>query len=98
MHRLKKKLQYHEVNGKWYPKDFQWIGSGGITKKHWFDPNEHSDFYIEQLFFVNKMQTENIAPVPEAKRFKSDKKIEEQVQNDSGLTWSEMNQVQTTTK
>ncbi len=93
-----KKLQYHEVNGTWYPKDFQWIGKGSITKRHMFSANDRSEFLIEQLFFINKMQTSNNKPIPEATRFKADKKIEEQVHNDSGVTWSEMNQVQRTVK
>lgn len=93
---FEKKLQYHELKGKWYPKDFQWTGKGGISKKHWFKANEHSDFYIEQLFFINKIQSENIAAIPESKRFKPAKKLEEQVQNDAGINWNEMNQVQTT--
>ncbi|MEP7170877.1 MAG: carboxypeptidase-like regulatory domain-containing protein [Bacteroidota bacterium] len=95
---FEKKLQYHELNGTWYPKDFQWKGKGSITKKHWFSANEHADFNIEQLFFINKMQTENAAPIPGNKRFKADKKIEDQVNNDAGITWNEINQVQTTGK
>ncbi len=95
---FEKKLQYHELNGKWYPKNFQWTGKGGITKKHWFSANDHSDFNIEQLFFITKIQTENISSIPENKKFKPAKKLEEQVQNDVGITWDQMNQVQTNKK
>lgn len=91
-----KKLQYHEVNGKWYPKDFQVTGSGSVTKKHWFSANENADFEIEQLFFVNKIETENATPVAAVKRYKSKTKMEEQVHNELNLTWSEINQVQST--
>lgn len=90
---FEKQLQYHELDGVWYPKDFKASGTGSITKKHWFKSNEHSDFAIEQLFFVNKMQTEKIAPIPEVKRFISKNKFEGQVHNDEGIKWEEMNKV-----
>ena len=87
------KIQYHEVNGKWYPKDFKATFSGGITKSHWFSANEHSYFTIGNLLFINKIETDKPAPISEVKRFKSNKKFEEQVFNDAGITWSEMNMI-----
>lgn len=91
---FEKRLQYQEINGRWFPKDFNWIGKGSITKKHWFSANEHSDFTIEQLLFVNKVETSGISPVDPKKKFNAGKKPEEQVYNDIGISWSDVNKIQ----
>ena len=49
---FEKKLQYHELNGKWYPKDFQWTGKGSITKKYWFVPMSIRILILNNCFLL----------------------------------------------
>ena len=70
------KIQYHEVDNKWYPKDFHWTFTGSLTKRHWFSANEHADLNISQLLFINKIETKNVTAIAVNKRFDSKKKFE----------------------
>lgn len=88
---ISKKLAYQHVGNKWYPKNIQVNVTAYLTKKHWFKPNEHSYFELEGIFTTNKLKTDNILPIPATKRFKTDKKLKEQVYNDEGITWSGIN-------
>ena len=91
--KMEAKIQYYEVEKKWYPKDFHWSFNGSLTKKHWFSANEHADLMISQLLLINKIETTNALPIAESKRFNPKKKSEEQVHNDKGISWSGMNMV-----
>lgn len=82
---------FQSVNNRWYPKNIQFSLGAELTKKHWFDDNEHSIFEVEGLFSVNKIKINGTSPIPKEKRFDSSKKIESQVHNDEGLSWSNIN-------
>ena len=56
-----------------------------------FSKNDNSSFDIEGVLAVNKLKTSAPSPVELTKRFSVKKKPEEQVFNDQGLTWSEVN-------
>lgn len=85
------KVEYQEINGKWYPKNLQFNASVQLTKKHMFKSNEHSDLYIEGIFNINKIKVNTVNQIPLAKRFDAKKKMEEQIHNDEGITWSGLN-------
>lgn len=82
---------FQSVNNRWYPKNIQFNLSAELTKKHWFEDNEHSLFEVEGMFTVNKIKINGTAPIPKEKRFDAKKKIEPQVFNDEGIKWSEVN-------
>jgi hypothetical protein len=88
---IRKKLEYQQIDGKWFPKNIQGSADINLTKHHWFSDNEHSHLLIDGIFTVNKMITENAKPVAESKQYTPKKKMEEQVHNDNHLTWDQIN-------
>ncbi len=88
---INRKVDYQEMNGRWYPRNFQFDVSLKLTKKHMFSANEVSNFFIEGIFSVNKIKLENVAVIPVANRFDAKKKMEEQVHNDENITWEGLN-------
>ncbi|MBL7933942.1 MAG: carboxypeptidase-like regulatory domain-containing protein [Bacteroidia bacterium] len=86
-----KSIAFQEVNGKWYPQNFQYNIDLKLTNRHWFSPNEHSLFEIEQVFVVNKTKVEQASPIPANKKFDSKKDMPSQVFNDDGLSWEGLN-------
>ncbi len=85
------KVKYEFINGTWYPKDFHAQITAQLEEKHLFRPNEKTDIEIRQLFFINKINLENQAPIPAEKRFKEGEAMSNQVYGDSSTTWQEMN-------
>lgn len=86
------KTEYRQINGKWYPSSAQNYIDIHLTNKHWFEPNEHSLFQIEQVFGVIKTVPEGVNPIPVNKRFKADNKdLKAQVYNDENLKWEDVN-------
>ncbi|WP_317898056.1 carboxypeptidase-like regulatory domain-containing protein [Aurantibacillus circumpalustris] len=84
-------VEFQQVKSKWFPKNLQYNVNLNMTNKHWFSPNEHSDFVIEAVYTVNKMKIENSAPIPLAKRYDPNKDMKTQVHNDDGITWDGIN-------
>lgn len=84
-------IEFQQIRSRWYPKNIQYNVSINLTNKHWFKPNEHSDFVIEGVYTVNKMKVDNTSPIPVAKRFDAKKEMKTQVHNDDGLTWDGIN-------
>lgn len=83
--------EFQSINNRWYPKNIQFNLSAEFTKKHWFDPNEHSFFVAEGMFIVNKIKINDSNAIPKEKRFDTKKSMETQVFNDEGLKWSDVN-------
>jgi len=83
--------EFQEQEGLWYPKQIRFNVYAELEKSHWFEPDEHSTFNIEEIFFVNKLKTQGAVSVPESKRFTAKKKMEIQVKNDINLNWSQVN-------
>lgn len=88
---FEKKLDFQEIKGKWYPKNIQNNITLKLTNRHWFKPDEHSDFEIEQVFTVNEISIEKIKSIAPAKRFNGNKEMKSQVYNDEGLSWEGIN-------
>lgn len=86
-----KSISFQEVNGKWYPQNFQYDIAIALTNRHWFAPNEHSAFEIEQVFVVNRTKVDQVNPIPANKRFDSKKDMPSQVFNDESLSWEGLN-------
>jgi hypothetical protein len=86
-----KKSEFQQINGRWYPKNIQNNVDIKLTNRHWFKPNEHSDFEIEQFFTVSKTKTKDPSSVPPAKKFDAKKDMTKQVYNDDGLSWEGVN-------
>lgn len=89
--KYEKSLEFQQLKNKWYPKNIWFNVEIELTNKHWFKPDEHSSFYIESVFTVNKTRIEQASAIPAAKRFKSNKDMKDQVFNDEGLTWDGIN-------
>jgi hypothetical protein len=86
-------LEFQEIDNLWYPKNMQYNLDMNVEKKRMFAANDNSNFKIFGFLTVNKLNTTSATAVPAAKRFKSDKKPEEQVYNDEQLNWSEINMI-----
>jgi hypothetical protein len=86
-----KKMEFQEVDGKWYPKNIQMVIHLLLIDKHMFRKDDRSQFDIEQFLTVNELKTTNPMPIPVEKQFKADKKMEGQIFNDEGLTWDGLN-------
>jgi hypothetical protein len=84
-------IEYQEQDNLWYPKQIHYTIFAELEKSHWFEPNEHSTFNVENLFLVNSIKTKGATAIPEGKRFTSKKKLEVQVKNDINLNWSQVN-------
>lgn len=88
---FEKKMEFQEIKGKWYPKNIQNNITLKLTNRHWFKPDEHSDFEIEQMFTVNEISIEKIKSIPPSKRFNGNKEMKSQVYNDEALSWEGIN-------
>ena len=88
-----KKLQYARIDGRWYPRDFQWEMQAHMEKRHLFDPNEQADFKMGQCLFVNQVELRSPQPILAASRFDSKKKMSMQVHPLGNLQWKDINQV-----
>ncbi|MBX3164296.1 MAG: hypothetical protein KF900_07420, partial [Bacteroidetes bacterium] len=84
-------LEFQPAQGKWYPKNIQFYLDFKIVKRRMFAANDRSDFEIEQVYTVNKLQIENVLPIAAEKRFNSNKPMEEQVHNDENISWEGIN-------
>lgn len=84
-------IKYEQHKGTYYPKDFHWNASIILTKRHAFKTNEYSHIKASQLFFVNRIETDNVSAISSEKLYNPKKKMEEQVYNDGGISWKEMN-------
>lgn len=84
-------VEFQQVNARWYPKHIQYNVGINLSNKHWFKPDEHSNFAIEGVFTVNKLKIEDSTPVPAAKRFNPNKDMKTQVFNDENISWSDIN-------
>lgn len=84
-------IEYQEQEQLWYPKQVRYTIFAELEKSHWFEPNEHATFNVENMFLVNSIKTKGATSIPEGKRFTSKKKLEVQVKNDINLNWSQVN-------
>lgn len=88
---FKSSISFQKVNDRWYPNAIQFKMNIQVEKKRMFSKNDNSNFDIEGVLAVNKLKTSAPSSVESTKRFSVKKKPEEQVFNDQGLTWSEVN-------
>ncbi len=89
--KLEKKYSYREMGGRWYPQNIEYVVDVGLTKRHLFKSNEVAEFHVENRFMINKIITDKPATIDAAKRFNGEKKYEEQIFNDSGISWGDVN-------
>ncbi|WP_258103814.1 carboxypeptidase-like regulatory domain-containing protein [Marinoscillum sp. MHG1-6] len=85
--------RYQYVNGRWFPEYFYFYLEADMKKRHLFDENEKSHFEMEILIKLNEIQFSEVSEIPEDKRFKPGEKLSEQVFNNEGLSWEEINTV-----
>lgn len=83
-------LEFQHAGGKWYPHKILYDISINATKRHFLSPNEHAFFELGQVFAVNRLQPGSASPVPRSKRFDPEKPMEEQVHNDIGISWNDV--------
>jgi hypothetical protein len=62
-----------------------------VEKKRMFAANDNSNFKIFGILTVTRIDTASPQPVEKAKRYSSKKKPEEQIFNDAGLSWEQIN-------
>ena len=84
-------IEYQEQENLWYPKQIRYTIFAELEKSHWFEPDEHATFNVENMFLVNSIKTKGATTIPEAKRFTSKKKLETQVKNDINVNWNQIN-------
>lgn len=84
---------YRNIRGLWYPEQIRLNLDFVMTKKKMFSENERSKFAINQIFSVNQIELDNPTSIPEDKRFDREKSYDEQLFNDSGIRWEEVNVV-----
>jgi hypothetical protein len=85
-------ISYQNFKGLWYPKLFRWDANVKLVKRHMFDTNENSSINIGQVFSINNINMDPTG-IPKEKIFEPNNKMEDQVYNDTGLNWNEMNVV-----
>ncbi len=56
-----------------------------------FSANDNSNFIIEGIFTVNKLQLNDVKQIEVPKRYIASKSMEEQVHSEDGITWSGIN-------
>ena len=83
-------ISYQKFKEKWYPQLFRWDAKIKLTKRHTFEANEDSDINIGQVFLINEIDSLGTA-IEGPKRFDAGKDMGEQVYNDPGLEWGELN-------
>ncbi len=88
--KFKNTVNYQKYKDKWYPKLLRWDAEITLKKRHMFKSNEHANLKIGQVFFINKLDSIAI-PVPKAKRFDTEKGMEDQIYNDLNISWESMN-------
>lgn len=84
-------IEFQQVKDRWYPKNMQFNMDINVEKKRMFTANDNSNFKIFGVLIVNKIDIGSPTPVQKEKRYTAKKKPEEQVFNDPGLTWDQIN-------
>jgi len=83
--------EFQQVNNRWYPKNVEYTINLNVEKKRMFSANDNSNFIIEGIFTVNKLQLSGAKQIEVPKRYIASKNMEEQVHNEDGITWSGIN-------
>jgi hypothetical protein len=83
--------EFQQVNKRWYPKNVEYNINLNVEKKRMFSANDNSNFIIEGIFTVNKLQLTGAKQIEVPKRYIASKNMEEQVHNEDGITWSGIN-------
>ena len=91
---FKKRVQYQEIDSKWYPQGMIMQVNMGLTKRYMFKSNDRSDFDIEQVFNIQEIEVENPIVIAEEKRFDVEEEIEDQIQPEDGIAWKDVNVLQ----
>ena len=91
---FKKRVQYQEIDTKWYPQGMIMQVNMGITKRYMFKSNDRSDFDIEQVFNIQEIEVANPIVIAEEKRFDVEEDIEEQIKPEEGIGWKDVNVLQ----
>lgn len=89
--KFRSNLEFQKIKDHWYPRTMQFNMDMNVEKKRLFAANDNSNFKIFGILTVTKIDTSTPAPVEKKKRYSSDKKPEEQVFNDAGLSWEQIN-------
>lgn len=84
---------YQQVGTRWYPNTMRFDLDMDVERKRMFSKNDNSHFTINGLLNINRLVTGAPVPVEKSKRYKQDKRPEEQVYNDYNLKWEEINVV-----
>lgn len=89
--KFRSSLEFQKVKDHWYPRNMQFNMDLNVEKKRMFAANDNSNFKIFGILTVTRIDTASPQPVEKAKRYSSKKKPEEQVFNDAGLSWEQIN-------
>jgi len=83
--------EFQQINKRWYPKNLEYNIDLNVEKKRMFSANDNSNFIIEGVFTVNKIQLNEVKQIDVPKRYIASKNMEEQVHSEAGITWSGIN-------
>lgn len=84
-------LEFQKVKEHWYPRNMQFNMDINVEKKRLFAANDRSNFKIFGILTVTRIDTGSPVPVEKTKRYSASRKPEEQVFNDAGLSWDQIN-------
>lgn len=84
-------VKYDYINGMWYPKDFHGHVFVDLYKKNLLSKNESAKMEIQQIFFINKIETDNAQEIPTEKQYFEGESMFSQLKPDGKTTWNGMN-------
>jgi hypothetical protein len=85
------KIRYQRIGDLYYPQYFRRQIKIHMKKKYIWAKNEDGDFFVEQLISINSINNEEPTSILKEKRFVAEKSMSEQVQNDEGISWKNVN-------
>ncbi|MFD1315338.1 carboxypeptidase-like regulatory domain-containing protein [Namhaeicola litoreus] len=90
--RFTKTITYQKYENQWFPQLFRWDANVILEKRKSFDKNEEANINIGQVFSVIEFN-QQASPIEPSKKFDPGKEMPEQVFNDDGLIWNNINVV-----
>ena len=86
-------VRYQQTGEMWYPENYQLYVDILLEKAHWFRANEFARFQAQQIYKVNSIEINHPTAILKDKQFDPWKDMKEQIHNDDGLKWKDMNVV-----
>ena len=86
-------VNYQFFQGRWYPQSTQFHMQIRMVDKHFFSENEESNLDVKMLVVFSDWNVDDAQEIPEDKRMKYSKNMEDQLQPLSHITWDSIHRV-----